>query len=126
MLYVRFPLSLRNVEDFLGERWIEISQETVRFWWNRFGPVFAAETVNHSGRRRRVLHLTNTHRDLPQQLYQRDYLTKGLYRRMNRAHRWIMDIEPLEDGDAADTTAKLYRNTGNTKGYLISLLRTHR
>ncbi len=43
MLYVRSPLSLRNVEDLLHERGIEISHETVRFWWNRFGPMFAAE-----------------------------------------------------------------------------------
>jgi len=35
MLYVHFPLSLRNVEDLLHERGIEISHETVRFWWNR-------------------------------------------------------------------------------------------
>jgi len=44
VLNVRFPLSLRNVEDLLNERGIEISHETVRFWWNRFGPIFAAET----------------------------------------------------------------------------------
>ena len=43
MMYVRFPLSLRNVEDPLHERGIDISHETVRFWWNRFGPMFAAE-----------------------------------------------------------------------------------
>ncbi|MEP1392702.1 IS6 family transposase, partial [Parvibaculum sp.] len=43
MMYVRFPLSLRNVEDLLHERGIEVSHETVRFWWNRFGPMFAAE-----------------------------------------------------------------------------------
>ncbi|MEP0090438.1 MAG: DDE-type integrase/transposase/recombinase, partial [Paracoccaceae bacterium] len=43
MLYVRFPLSLRNVEDLLHERGIEISHETVRFWWNRFGTMFASE-----------------------------------------------------------------------------------
>jgi putative transposase len=43
MLYVRFPLSLRNVEDLLHERGVEISHETVRFWWRRFGPMFAAE-----------------------------------------------------------------------------------
>ena len=43
MLYIRFPLSLRNVEDLLHERGIEISHETVRYWWNRFGPMFAAE-----------------------------------------------------------------------------------
>ena len=46
MLYVRFPLSLRNVEDLLHERRIEISHETVRFWWNRPGPMFAAEIRN--------------------------------------------------------------------------------
>ena len=38
MMYVRYPLSLRNVEDLLAERGIDISHETVRFWWNRFGP----------------------------------------------------------------------------------------
>ena len=34
MLYVRFPLSLRNVEGLLQEHSIDISRETVRFWWN--------------------------------------------------------------------------------------------
>jgi putative transposase len=43
MMYVRYPLSLRNVEDLLAERGIDISHETVRFWWTRFGPMFAAE-----------------------------------------------------------------------------------
>ena len=43
MMYVRFPLSLRNVEDLLHERGIDICHETVRFWSNRFGPLFAAE-----------------------------------------------------------------------------------
>ena len=43
MLYVRFPLSLRNVEDLLHERGIDISHETVRYWWRRFGPMFANE-----------------------------------------------------------------------------------
>jgi hypothetical protein len=46
MMYVRYPLSLRNVEDLLAERGIDISHETVRFWWNRFGPMFAAEIRN--------------------------------------------------------------------------------
>ncbi len=49
MMYTRFPLSLRNVEDLLHERGIEICHETVRFWRHRFGPMFAAEI-----RRRRV------------------------------------------------------------------------
>jgi putative transposase len=43
MMYVRFPLSLRQVEDLLHERGIDISYETIRVWWNRFGPMFAME-----------------------------------------------------------------------------------
>jgi putative transposase len=42
MLYVRYPLSLRNVEDLLFERGVDLYHETVRLWWNRFGPLFAA------------------------------------------------------------------------------------
>ena len=49
MLYVRFPLSLRNVEDLIHERGIDVSHETIRYWWQRFGPVFASEI-----RKRRV------------------------------------------------------------------------
>ncbi|WP_138933952.1 IS6 family transposase [Roseovarius arcticus] len=43
MIYVRFPLSLRSIEDLLHKRGIDISHGTVRCWWNRFGPMFAAE-----------------------------------------------------------------------------------
>ena len=43
MMYVKYPLSLRNVEDLLFERGIDICHETVRLWWSRFGPMFAAE-----------------------------------------------------------------------------------
>ena len=51
MLYIRYPLSLRQVEDLLFERGIDICHETVRLWWNRFGPMFAAEI-----RKRRIHH----------------------------------------------------------------------
>jgi len=34
-------VSLRNVEDLLAKRGIDICHETVRLWWNRFGPLFA-------------------------------------------------------------------------------------
>ncbi|MCA0930808.1 IS6 family transposase, partial [Ruegeria profundi] len=43
MPYVRFPLSLRNVEDLLHERGVDVSHEAVRYWWHRFGPMFASE-----------------------------------------------------------------------------------
>jgi len=41
MLYVRFPLSLRNVEDLLHERGVDVSYESVRYWWHKFGSQFA-------------------------------------------------------------------------------------
>jgi len=43
MLYVRFPLSLRNAEGLLHVRGIDVSHEAVRFRWHRFGPMFASE-----------------------------------------------------------------------------------
>ena len=49
MMYVRYLLSLRQVEELLSERGIDICHGTVRFWWKRFGPLFAAEI-----RKRRV------------------------------------------------------------------------
>ena len=51
MMYIRYPLSLRQVEDLLFERGIDICHETVRYWWNRFGPMFAAAI-----RKRRIHH----------------------------------------------------------------------
>ncbi len=41
--YVRYPLSLRNVEDILHERGIDICHETIRYWWNKFGALFSKE-----------------------------------------------------------------------------------
>ncbi len=43
LMYVKYTLSLRNVEDLLHERGIDICHETVRHWWNRFGPLFASD-----------------------------------------------------------------------------------
>ena len=52
MMYVRYPLSFHDVADLLAERGIDVSQETVWFWWNRFGRMFAAEI-----RKRRVMQM---------------------------------------------------------------------
>ena len=43
MVCVRFPLSLRDVEDLLHERGIDIYHETVCHWVDRFGTLFAHE-----------------------------------------------------------------------------------
>ena len=61
MMYIRYPLSLRQVEDLLFERGIDICHETVRFWWNRFGLMFAAEIwkrrIHHRSYSQRRWHL---------------------------------------------------------------------
>ncbi len=46
MMYFCHPLSLRQVEDLLLELGLDICYETVRFWWNRFDPMLAAEIKN--------------------------------------------------------------------------------
>jgi putative transposase len=53
MLCVRFPLSLRNVEDLLHERGIDICHETVRHWVDRFGTHFAYKIRKHRSERMR-------------------------------------------------------------------------
>jgi len=41
LLYIRYTLSLRQVEEMLFERGVDISHETIRLLWNRFGPRIA-------------------------------------------------------------------------------------
>ncbi|MFO1068033.1 MAG: phytanoyl-CoA dioxygenase family protein [Geminicoccaceae bacterium] len=60
------------------------------------GHLWHGGTTNRSGARRRMLHLTYTRRDLPQQLVQREYATDELRERMSPALRWLLDI----DGEA--------------------------
>ena len=57
-LYLRFTLSLRDVEDLLAERGVAVSYETVRRWVNRFGPMIAADL-----RKRRLKPHTTWHLD---------------------------------------------------------------
>lgn len=52
MLYDRFPLSLRNVEELLHGAGIDVGDEPVRFWGPRFGPMFRDEI-----RKTRIQHL---------------------------------------------------------------------
>ena len=66
------------------------------------GHLWHGGTTNRSGARRRMLHLTYTRRDLPQQLVQRDYATPELYQRMSPALRWLLDIE----GESARVDAR--------------------
>ncbi len=61
-LYLRFTLSLRDVEDLLAERAIGVSYETVRRRVNHFGPLIAADLRKrrpkpHTTRRLDEVHL---------------------------------------------------------------------
>lgn len=56
-LYYRFMMSLRDVEDLLTERGIDVSHETVRCWVNKFGPAIAAKIRKARGRGDSVWHL---------------------------------------------------------------------
>ena len=57
-LYLRFTLSLRDVEDLLAERGITVSYESIRRWINHFGPMIAADL-----RKRRPRPHTSWHLD---------------------------------------------------------------
>ena len=63
MMYVRFPLSLGNVKDPLAKRGIDICHETVRHWWNRFGPLFAAHVRRQRISRMRAFRQWRWHLD---------------------------------------------------------------
>jgi putative transposase len=49
-LYARFTLSFRDVEDLLAERGLDVSYETVRRWFLKFGSVIAAAITGTSTR----------------------------------------------------------------------------
>ncbi len=40
-LYARFTLSYRDVEEMLAERGLDVSYETVRRWFLKFGSIIA-------------------------------------------------------------------------------------
>ncbi len=42
LLYFRFTLSLRDVEELLSQRGVEVGYETIRCWTIKFGPLIAA------------------------------------------------------------------------------------
>lgn len=60
--------------------------------------IWHSGTRNNDGARRRVLHLTYTRRDLPQQLVQREHLVPSTYERMSDVHRYLLDIEEVAPG----------------------------
>lgn len=63
------------------------------------GRIWHGGTVNASGKSRRVLHMAIGRRDIPQQLNEREHLTRALYDRTGPAERFLLDIEGAEPTD---------------------------
>ncbi|MDC3264896.1 IS6 family transposase [Planktomarina temperata] len=111
MLYVRFPLSLRNVEDLLHERGIEISHETVQFWWNRFGPMFAAEIRRNRVSRMRSYSNLQWHLD-------------EVFVKIN-GERFYLWRAVDHEGEVLECYVTKRRNKAAAKKFLIKTMRKH-
>ena len=107
MMYVKYPLSLRTVEDLLFERGIDICHETVRLWWNRFGPMLAAEIRRKRVDRMRVhthwrWHLDEVHVKINGEMrylwravdHEGEVLESSSPRRVTRPRRWPSSSAP--------------------------------
>src|SRR5271157_4941769 len=64
-LYLRFTLSLRDVEDLLAERGVPVSYETVRRWVNHFGPMIAADLRKRRPKTHTTWHLDEVYSGIP-------------------------------------------------------------
>ncbi len=111
MMYVKYPLSLRNVEDLLAERGIDISHETVRSWWNRFGPLFAADI-----RRRRV----STMRQFRHWRWHLDEMVV----RVNGEHRYLWRAVDHE-GEVLESYVTKSRNRRAAVRFIRKALKRH-
>ena len=56
-LYFRFTQSLRDVEDLVTERGVDVTYETICCWVDKFGPTIAANIRKRRGRADYVWHL---------------------------------------------------------------------
>jgi putative transposase len=111
MMYVRYPLSLRNVEDLLFERGIDICHETVRLWWSRFGPLFAGEI-----RKRRV-------QEMRQHTHWRWHLDE-VYVRINGEMRYLWRAIDHE-GEVLESYVTRERDKAAALKFLKKALKRH-
>jgi len=56
-LYYRFCLSLREVEEFLTERGVTVTYESIRQWCQKFGPEYARKLKRRQGRLGDICHI---------------------------------------------------------------------
>jgi putative transposase len=111
MIYVRFPLSLRDVEDLLFERGIDVCHETVRLWWNRFGPLFTADIRSHRVSRIRGFHHWRWHPD-------------EVFVRINGEHRYLWRAVDHE-GEILESFVTKKRDKTAALKFLKKVLKRH-
>ena len=111
MMYVRFPLSLRNVEDLLHERGVDVSHETIRFWWNRFGPMFASEIARKRRKQARSHSNWQWHFD-------------EVFVKINGERHYLWRAVDHE-GEVLECFVTKRRNKAAAKKFLIKIMRKH-
>jgi putative transposase len=126
MMYVRYPLSLRNVEDLLFERGIDICHETVRKWWNRFGPMFASEIRRKRDQRMRQFthrrwHLDETYVKINGQMH---YLWRAVDHEGEVLESFV--TKERDKAAALKFIKKAMKRHGRTKAIVTDGLRSYR
>ena len=124
MLYVRYPLSLRNVEDLLSERGVDICHETVRFWWNRFGPLFASEIRRQRVSRMRGIRHWRWHLDEVFVKINGERLGFGLIPRISRRLRYLWRAVDHE-GEILESYVTKRRDKSAALRFLKKALKRH-
>jgi hypothetical protein len=86
------------------ERGIDVSHETVRFWWNRFGPLFAADIRRQRVSRMKDFCHWNWHLDkMCVKISRRDALPVACGRPDRRNPRQLRYQNPRQEGALAFT-----------------------
>ena len=125
LMYVRYPLSLRNVEDLLFERGIDICHETVRNWWNRSGPMFASEI--RKKRVQRMRQFTHWRWRLDETYVKINGQMHYLWRAVDQEGEGLESLVTKERGKAAALKfiKKAMRRHGRTKAIVTDGLRSY-
>ena len=123
IMYLRFPLSLRSVDDFLFERGIELSHETLCFSRNHFGLMWSAAFAGCGWPQVRLL-LLAPQRDLRED-QRRDVFP--LARRQPRGRRaGILRHQEREQGNSTRCKMKPLARQGSPETVTTDELRLSR
>ncbi len=101
LLYIRFPLSFRAVEEMMLMRGVQVSYETIRRWCQKFGQQFAHELRRRRPRSGDTWHLDEVFLKINGQTY---YLWRAVD----------------QDGHVLDVLVQSRRNAAAAKRLMVS------